>query len=147
MLCLSCKSSGEKLAQVVADAKRLPCACMLLAPEAVRGRTSLEISFAFYLARRAFSEKRNISQKIQNEALLFLSCESNFASALRSAGATDAGDFVLVCEKSLPVAKVKTALSLTFAKKIALPGWGKKKGHYTEAELAIEKMALARARN
>ena len=147
MMCLRCKSNGEPLVALVKKAECLPCDCMLLSPEAVMGRTSLEMSFAFYLARRAFYEKRNISQKVQNEALLFLTCESNFASALRKAGAYSGNDFVLACEKNLPITKVKAALSLAFAKRIALPVRGTKKGKYTEAELAIEKMALSRIRN
>jgi tRNA threonylcarbamoyladenosine modification (KEOPS) complex Cgi121 subunit len=147
MMCIRCKSGKNGLSELVAKAEGLPCGCMLLSPSAVKGRTSLEMAFAFYLARRAIFEGRNISNKVSNEALLFLSCESNFSSALRRMGAKDARDFALVCEKIIPLARVKRVLGLSSAREIALPVWGKRKGNYAQAELAIERMALARVRN
>lgn len=146
MLALRC-SSEKPLEAIVRSAERLSCPCLFLSPCAVEGKSSMEFSFAFYLARRAFEEKSNISGKLTNEALLFLARETNFASALRKIGAKDARDFVFVCEKNLPLAKVKRALSLTSAKKIALAEMGRKKGKYFEGELAAEEMALARVRN
>ena len=107
----------------------------------------MEMEFAFYLARRAFEEKSNISGKLSNETLLFLAREMNFASALRRIGASDARDFVLVCGKDVPLAKVKKELGLVKAKRIALARMGKKKGAYFEGERAVEEMALARVRN
>ncbi|MFA5929432.1 MAG: hypothetical protein WC861_00965 [Candidatus Micrarchaeia archaeon] len=146
MLALAC-SSERPLGAIVTAAEGLQTPCLLLSPEAMRGRTGLELEAAFYLASRAFEEKGNISGKMSNEALLFLAREMNFASALRRIGAKDARAFVLVCEKSIPVAKVKRELGLVKAKKIALSRMGRKKGAYFEAELAVEQMALARARN
>jgi tRNA threonylcarbamoyladenosine modification (KEOPS) complex Cgi121 subunit len=107
----------------------------------------MELVFAFGLARRAFDGRNNISRKLSNEALLFLARETNFASALRKIGASSPRSFALVCEKSLPLARVKKALALTSAKKLALSKMGKKKGAYFEGELAAEGMALARVRN
>jgi hypothetical protein len=66
---------------------------------------------------------------------------------LRKIGANDAREFVLACEKDVPLAKVKKELGLASAKKIALPRMGKRKGAYFEGELAVEQMALARVRN
>ena len=140
-------SSEKPLHAIVMAAEGLRTPCLLLSTEAMKGKTGLELEAAFYLASRAFEEKSNISGKISNEALLFLSREMNFASALRRIGATDARSFVLVCEKDVPLAKVKRELGLTSAKKIALSRMGKKKGAYFEGERAVEQMALARARN
>lgn len=146
MLCLRC-SSKLPLMALAGAAASLPCPSLLLSPGAMGGRTGRELAFAFHLAREAFSGKRNVSQKLPNEALLFLSREMNFSSALRKIGAKDAEDFVLVCEKNLPLSKVKNALALSFAEKIPLPERGKRKGRYFEAELAIEEMALSRVKN
>lgn len=146
MLILKC-SYGKGIAEVAKGTERLPCACILLSPAALAGRSRMELSFAFHLARRAFEGKRNISGKLSNEALLFLSREMNFASALKKIGAKDAREFVLVCEKNIPLAKLKKELALVAAKSVALSEKGKKKGHYFEGELAVEEMALARVKN
>ena len=140
-------SSEKPLGAVVEAAEALKTPCLLLSAEAMEGKTGLELEAAFYLAARAFEEKIGISGKLSNEALLFLARETNFASALRRVGATDARSFVLVCGKNVPLAKVKRKLGLTSAKKIALSRMGKKKGAYFEAERAVEGMALARVRN
>ena len=140
-------SSEKPLHAIVEAAEGLHTPCMMLSADAIKGKTGMELEAAFYLATRAFEEKSNISGKLSNEALLFLAREMNFASALRKIGATDAREFVLVCEKSPPMAKVKKALELSSAKKIVLSRMGKKKGAYFEGELAVEQMALARVRN
>ena len=140
-------SSEKPLGAIVEAAEALRTPCLLLSPEAMEGKTGLELEAAFHLASRAFEEKRNISSKLSNEALLFLAREMNFASALRRLGAKNARSFVLVCEKNVPMAEVKKKLGLSSAKKITLPRMGKKKGAYFEGELAVERMALARARN
>ena len=57
---------------------------LFLAPKAVR--TGKELEAAFAMARSAFDEGRNLSPKLQNEAMLFLAQETNF-----SAGGVDAG--------------------------------------------------------
>ena len=146
MLLLRC-SSAKPLGALVSSAETLGAPCLLLSPRAVEGKSRMEMEFAFYLARRAFEGKINISGKMANEALLFLAREMNFASALRRIGAKDARDFVLVCEKNVPLAKVKREMGLTKAKRIALPKMGKRKGGYFEGERAAEQMALARVRN
>jgi len=146
MLILRC-ASAKPLNALVSEAEALCTPCLLLSPRAIKGKSEMEIAFAFYLARRAFEGKSNISGKMANEALLFLSREMNFASALRRIGAKDARDFVLVCEKSIPLAKVKKVMELASARKIALPKMGKKKGAYFEGERAVEEMALVRVRN
>jgi len=132
---------------LVPSAEALGAPCLFLSPRAIVGKSRMELSFAFYLARRAFEGKSNISGKMANEALLFLAREMNFSSALGKLGAKDAHDFVLVCERDVSVARVKKALALTSAKKIMLPKMGKKKGAYFEGERAVEEMALARVRN
>jgi len=146
MLLLRC-SSERQLPALVSSAEALGAPVILLSPRAIEGKSGMEMKFAFYLARRAFEGKSNISSKLSNEALLFLAREMNFASALRKIGAKDAHGFVLVCEKNLPIARVKKALALTSAKKIALTKMGKKKGAYSEGERAVEQLALARVRN
>ena len=146
MLILRC-SSEKPLGAIVEAAEALGAPCLLLSPAAMRGKTGMEIEAAFYLAARAFEEKSNISRKVSNEALLFLAREMNFASALREMGAKSARDFVLVCGKNVPLARVKRELGLASAKKLALSRMGRKKGNYFEGELAAEQMALARARN
>ena len=146
MLVLMC-SSEKSLHAIVESAEALGAPCMMLSAEAMKGKTGLELEAAFYLAARAFEEKSNISTKLSNEALLFLSREMNFASALRRVGAKNVHRFVLVCEKDVSIAKVKKELGLTAAKKIAISRMGKKKGAYFEGERAVEQMALARVRN
>jgi tRNA threonylcarbamoyladenosine modification (KEOPS) complex Cgi121 subunit len=146
MIALRC-SSRLPLHAVVESAEKHFSPALLLSPRAMEGKTKMELEFAFYLAARAFEDKSNISTKVSNEALLYLSREMNFGSALRSIGASDARDFVLVFKKGAPLAKVKEKLALTSAKKIALSKMGKKKGAYFEGERAVEEMALARARN
>ena len=146
MLALRC-SSRLPLPGAVEAAERHFSPALLLSPRAMGGKTGMELQFAFRLAARAFEGKANISSKASNEALLFLSREMNFASALRAIGAADAHDFVLVCEKSPPLARVKKELGLVKATRLVLPKMGKKKGAYFEAERAVEQMALARARN
>ena len=146
MLILKC-SSEKPLNAIVEAAAALGAPCLLLSPAALKGKTGLELDAAFYLAARAFGERSNISKKVSNEALLFLAREMNFASALRKIGAKSARDFVLVCGKNVPLARVKRELGLASAKKLALSRMGRKKGNYFEGELAAEQMALARARN
>ena len=146
MQVLSC-SSEKPLGAIVEAAEALKTPCLFLSTKAIEGKTGLELEAAFYLASRAFDGKSSISGKLSNEALMFLAREMNFASALRRMGADDAREFVFVCEKNVPVAKVKKELGLTAAKKIALSRMGRKKGAYSEGELAVERMALARARN
>ena len=140
-------SSEKPLNAIVEAAEGLKTPCLFLSTTAIAGKTGLELEAAFYLASRAFDEKSNISSKLSNEAMLFLARETNFASALRKIGATDARMFVLVCEKNAPIAEVKKKLGLSTAKIISLSRMGKKKGAYFEGELAVEQMALARARN
>jgi tRNA threonylcarbamoyladenosine modification (KEOPS) complex Cgi121 subunit len=140
-------SSEKPLGAIVEAAEGLHTPCLLLSTEAIKGKTGLELEAAFCLAARAFEGKGNISSKLSNEALLFLAREMNFASALRRVGAKKSSAFALVCEKSVPLARLKKELGLTGAKKIALSRMGKRKGAYFEGELAVEQMALARARN
>jgi len=118
---------------------------LVLSPSAAK--TKKELEFAFFLAAEAFREKANLSPKLANEAMLFLACETNFASAVRKIGAKSVRDFVLVREKGIPLARLKKKLMLVEIKRLALPEWGKKKGGYREGELAAERMATARIRN
>ena len=60
--------------------------------------------------------------------MLFLAQETNFSSAARKVGAESTKDFVLVCEKDAPIAKLKKKLILTKIRRLSLPEWGKKKG-------------------
>jgi tRNA threonylcarbamoyladenosine modification (KEOPS) complex Cgi121 subunit len=140
-----CSHGAGGIHKVAAAAERLPCPVLLLREGAVK--TGVELEAAFLLARDSFREKTNISNKLSNEALLFLACETNFSSALRKVGATDAGKLVVAVEGKMGAAELKRKLKLTSAKKLALPKLGKKKGHYFEGELAAERMALARVRN
>jgi len=140
-------SSDKPLNAIVEAADALRAPCLVLSTEAIKEKTGLELEAAFYLAARAFEGKSNISTKLSNEALLFLAREMNFASALRKIGATDSRAFVFVCEKDVPMAKMKETLGLAKAKKLALPRMGRKKGAYFEGERAVEGMALARGRN
>ncbi len=118
---------------------------LFLAPKAVR--TGKELEAAFAMARSAFDEGRNLSPKLQNEAMLFLAQETNFSSAARKIGAASPDDFILVSEAKIPIAKLKAKLKLTRAQALKLSEWGGKKGGYLEGELAVEKMALARIKN
>jgi tRNA threonylcarbamoyladenosine modification (KEOPS) complex Cgi121 subunit len=145
MIAIRCSSKEKGMHQLVAAAQRLPCPAMLVRPETAK--TARELEWAFYLAKGAFEAKSNISGKVSNEALLFFAREMNFSSALKKTGASDPGDFVLVLEKKMPVVKIKKGLHLSSASVLRLPEWGKKRGHYTEAELAIEEMALSRVKN
>lgn len=142
MLALRCSSSAKSIADLAAkgDGKLL-----FLAPDAAR--TGKELEAAFYFAKEAHAAGTNISNSRAKEALLFLACEMNFSSALSKAGAASPKDFVLVSEKKIPLAELKKKLMLTKAKPLALPEFGKKRGSYFEAELAIERMALARVKN
>ena len=146
MMVLLC-SSEKPLGAIVDAADGLRAPCMMLSAEAIQGKTGVELEAAFYLARRAFEEKSNISGKLSNEALLFLAREMNFASALRKIGAKDPREFVLVCEKNMPLAKARKELGKVKAAELKLSKMGKKKGAYFEGELAVEQLALARARN
>ena len=141
MQILRCSSSAKNIDELVKRGKSL----LFLSPTSVK--TEKELEFAFYLAKEAFKNRGNISGKIANEALLFLSCETNFSSAIRKIGANDSGDFLLVAKKGIPIAKLKKLLRLERAERVRLPEWGKKIGNYSEGELAVEKMALARIRN
>ena len=144
MLVLRCSSAFKSMHEMVEEAEKLG-AVLLLSPKAVR--TGKELQAAFYLAKEAFKEKSNISKKMANETLLFLACETNFSSAVRKVGAASPDDFVLVSEGKIPSAKLKKALKLIRCEQLTLTEWGKKKGAYTEGELAIERMAIARIRN
>ena len=144
MMVLRCSSSAAGMHELAESSGRLGDV-LLLSPVAVR--TVKELQGAFALARAAFAAKANISPKLANEAVLFLACETNFSSALRKVGAADPSDFVLVSEAKIPSAKLKKALKLLHAQTLSLSEFGGKRGGYTEAELAIEKMATARIRN
>ena len=144
MMVLRCSSDAESMGELVELGASLG-EFLFLAPKAVR--TGKELEAAFAMARGAFAEGRNLSPKVQNEAMLFLACETNFSSAARKAGAISPDDFVLVSEKKIPSSELKAKLKLTRAQALALSEWGAKKGGYTERELAIEKMALARIKN
>ena len=118
---------------------------LVLNPDAAR--TEKELAFAFYLAKEEFAAKTAISDKLVNEAMLFLANETNFTSAAKKVGAKETKDFVLVIEKDVPLVKLKKEMMLTKIKRLSLQEWGKKQGIYFEGELAIERMALARIRN
>lgn len=144
MMVLRCSSSIASMHELVSAASALGDV-LVLSPKAAMTGKALEA--AFLLAREAFGAEENISSKIANEALLFLSCEINFESALKKVGASDPSDFVLVSEKKFPIRELVKKLGLTRCLQLSRTEWGKKKGKYTEGELAIEKMALARIRN
>lgn len=144
MMVLRCSSSAKDMQHVVKAASSLG-EVLLLSPSAVRTRK--ELQFAFYLAKEAFAQGENIASSPAKEALLFLSCETNFSSAVRKVGAASVDDFVLVSESKLASSKLKKALLLTRAQALKLSEWGRKKGNYFEGELAVEKMALSRIRN
>lgn len=145
MLILRCSSSTKSVHEIVRLAEANGWRLLFLTPSAAK--TKKEIEAAFYLAKQASETGTNISDSLAKEALLFLACEMNFSSALEKAGAKTAKDFVLVCEKSIPIAELKKGLMLTKAKAVKLPEFGKKRGGYTEGELAIERMALSRIKN
>jgi hypothetical protein len=145
MLVLRCSSSAGSVHELVGLAGSMGGGMLLLRPQAAR--TMKELEFCLFLAGEAFREKTGISGKLANEAMLFLACETNFSSAARKVGAASADDFVLVSQKKIQLAKLKGKLLLTKAEKLPLPEWGRKKGHYFEGELAVERMALARIKN
>ena len=91
MLVLRCASSEKDMAALVRESAAIPCALLFLKPASVK--TGKELEFAFYLAKEAFRGKSNVSGKTANEALLFLSCETNFSSAIKKIGAMDTEDF------------------------------------------------------
>lgn len=142
MRILRCASTAKTIGELAARAE---WELLFLSPGAAKTKKGLEA--AFLLAKEAFADGTNVSDGVAKEALLFLANEMNFSSALKKVGAASAKDFLLVSEKNLPVAKLKKELKLVKMKKISLPEWGKKIGGYFEAELAIEKMALARVKN
>lgn len=142
MLALRCSSSFS-IKELVEKAGGM--GCLVLSPE--DGRTQKGLEAAFELAKRSFGAKENISPTLLHEALLFLACETNFSSAIANAGAKSAQDFLLVCEGKIPVARLKKELRLGKATPAKLSEFGKKVGFYSEAELAIERMALSRIRN
>ncbi len=144
MQILRCSSDAASVGELVKLGEGLD-ACLFLSPKAVRTKKELEAAFA--LANAAFSEGSNLSGKLQNEAMLFLACETNFSSPARKIGAASHDDFELECEGKLPIAKLKAKLLLTRAQTLALSEWGGKKGGYFEGELAVEKMATVRIRN
>jgi len=144
MQILRCSSSIASMHELVSATAALGD-MLVLSPKAVRTRKELEA--AFHLARSAFAERENISTKLANEAMLFLACEINFESALKKVGAADPSDFVLVSEKRIPAKELVKKLRLTRCLQLSLTEWEKKKGAYSEGELAIEEMALARIRN
>lgn len=144
MMVLRCSSDASGMNELVKLGEGLG-ELLFLAPKAVR--TGKELEAAFAMARSAFAEGRNLSPKVQNEAMLFLAHETNFSSAARKVGAASPDDFVLVSEGKIPIARLKAKLLLPRAQTLVLSEWGGKKGGFTEGELAIEKMALARIRN
>jgi len=144
MMVLRCSSDAVSINELVALGEGLG-EFLFLAPKAVR--TGKELEAAFAMARSAFDEGRNLSPKVQNEAILFLAQETNFSSAARKIGAASPDDFILVSEAKIPIAKLKAKLRLARAQSLKLSEWGGKKGGYLEGELAIEKMALARIKN
>jgi len=145
MIMVECRSGEKDAGKLVRAAEKLGTPALFLNHGVLCCKKQAEL--AFLLAREAFMERKNISGKLSNEALLFLACETNFSSALRKIGAKDGKEFVLVCEKSVPIAKLKKQLNLTKAAPLALTEWGKRKGNYTEGELACERMALERIMN
>ncbi|MCX6769861.1 MAG: hypothetical protein NT051_04250 [Candidatus Micrarchaeota archaeon] len=147
MQVLRCASGAKSLEVLISTAGKLSCPCLLLSPEMAAGITGAELRFAFHFARHAFAGKRNLSGRLSNEALLFLSNQTNFSSAVEAAGAKTQKDFVLACEKSVPIARLRKLLLLTSAKKMTVSEWGRKVGHYSKGELAVERMALVRVRN
>ncbi|MEM2138464.1 MAG: hypothetical protein QW568_05230 [Candidatus Anstonellaceae archaeon] len=142
MLVLRCSSSAKSIAELAAKSGE---ELLFLAPDAAK--TEKELEAAFYFAREAVGSGTGISDTMAKEALLFLSCEMNFSSALKKVGASSPEDFVLVSEKKIPLARLKKELMLVSAKAMKLPELGKRVGGYTEGELAIERMALARVKN
>ncbi len=144
MMVLRCSSAAKSMQELVGLSSSIGD-LLLISPSAAR--TEKELEACFRLARESFASGGNLSPKLANEALLFLSREVNFSSATRKVGAASPDDFVLVCPGRVPIARLKAKLKLTCAQSLALSEWGEKKGGYSEAELAIEAMALSRIRN
>jgi len=144
MQILRCSSDAKNVRELLKLAEGIGN-LLFLSPSAVR--TEKELQAAFYLASEAFKSKKNISEKLANEAMLFLSCETNFSSAAKKIGAASPDDFILVSKETIPIAKLKRALRLASAESLSLSEWGKKRGAYFEGEIAVEKMALSRIMN
>jgi len=142
MLVLRCSSKEKSMDKLLKMAQKVPYALLFLKPAAAK--TKAELEFAFFLARGTIKSRKSISAKLANEAMLFLSGETNFSSAVRKIGAKKTSDFVLVAERDLKLAKLKKALNLKKAKAHKLSAWGKKRKNYSQGELAIEKMAISR---
>ncbi|MCX8174946.1 MAG: hypothetical protein N3E51_01960 [Candidatus Micrarchaeota archaeon] len=145
MQILRCRSSLGSMPELVKAASRIGGHCLLLSPKAIK--TGLGLEAAFELAKRAARRRQNASEKLSNEAMLFLSCGMNFGSALRKVGAADPSDFVFVSQRKIPPKKLACLLKLTACRRLALSRMGKKLGGYFEGELEIEGMALGRIRN
>lgn len=144
-----CSGGKRGMREIVEDGKGIPCPALFLSPQAAKAVGESEAGFAFYLARRAFAEKANISSKLSNEALLFLARQTNFSSAVRKLGAKDAKAFVLVLEEKLAPSKVKKLLGLKSVKLIAKKRAKAARGGelYAKDMLCAEEMALSRIRN
>jgi len=147
MQILRCGSDAANVRELVSLSESAGLPALFLSVSAASKMTGAEIEFAFYLAEESFKSNGNLSGKKTNEALLFLACETNFSSAARKIGAADPSDFVLALKEKVSPKKLQKALKLVRAEEMRLPKWGKKKGDYTQGELAIEQMALARVRN
>jgi tRNA threonylcarbamoyladenosine modification (KEOPS) complex Cgi121 subunit len=109
--------------------------------------TKKEIEAAFFFAKKAMEKKQNISNNIENEVLLFLSRKTNFSSAIKEIGIKNTKKFLILCARRITKKKLKESLLLEKIKKITLPKFGKKIGGYSQAEIAIEAMALSRIKN
>ncbi|MFA4983148.1 MAG: hypothetical protein WC588_02935 [Candidatus Micrarchaeia archaeon] len=147
MMVLRCSSNARNMRELVSLSDAAGLEALFLSPAAASKMTLAELEFAFYLAKRAFEANGNVSKKRMNEAMLFLACETNFSSAARKMGAADPSDFALVLEGDSAPARLRKALELESLGSMRLLKWGKKKGDYSEGELAVERMALARIRN
>jgi len=134
-----CSSRKASIIGIVKAADALPCPALFLSMEAAEKASGMEADFSFLLARRAFAEKRNVSGKVSNEALLFLARETNFSSAVKKIGARDAGDFVLVLERRLPAPRVKKALGLASVALVAKKKVGRsaRQGAYPKDALGV----------
>lgn len=147
MRIMRCESNAASVRELVLLSESSGLHVLILSFPAVSNMTLAELRFAYYFAKESFLSKTNLSEKKSNEALLFLSCQTNFTSAVMKIGAKNPSDFVLVMEENAFDPKFRKALKIARAKKIKLPEWGKKIGHYTQGELAVERMALARNKN
>ncbi len=147
MMVLRCSSNAKSMRELVALADASGIGALFLSPAAASKMTLAGLEFAFYLAKRAFEANGNVSKKRMNEAMLFLACETNFSSAARKIGAADPSDFALVLEGDSAPARLRKALELESLGSMRLSKWGKTKGHYSEGELTVEAMALARVKN